>query len=50
MFSETELSSYRDKVDLLQGDLSAKSQEMKELLEAVDCLQNKVRCSASIVH
>ncbi len=37
-----EVASYKDKIDLLQSDLSAKNEEMKELLEAVECLQNKV--------
>lgn len=39
---ETELSSYKDQVELLQSDLSAKTQEMEELLKAVECLQSKV--------
>ncbi len=37
-----EVASYKDKIDVLQSDLSAKNEEMKELLEAVECLQNKV--------
>ena len=40
--NEMEVASYKDKIDLLQSDLSAKNEEMKELLEAVECLQNKV--------
>ncbi|XP_064396528.1 synaptonemal complex protein 1-like [Halichondria panicea] len=45
--NEMEVASYKDKIDLLQSDLSAKNEEMKELLEAVECLQNKAKVSAT---
>ncbi len=40
--NEMEVAAYKDKIDLLRADLSAKDEELKELLGAVECLQSKV--------
>ena len=40
---DSEVSSLREKVDSLEGELTAKDEEMKELLKAVESLQSKVQ-------